>query len=256
MITDYKNRFESIESTENVKILGGFNIGSRSWGYDVENSDHDLRFVYVRDMFDYVKYDASEKQISYPISENYDILGWDLYKFLSLISKSNMIACEALFSQTIIGNEEFLNEIRNYVQKYFVSEKYILQYLNILKNQLVDIRKQDQIQIKTALFCLRIVCMMSYIHEFNQFPQCNLDCLFESTENKKIEAIFKKLIEMRKNGNEYLDDYKPFIKYVDGKYNEYNKKSNYSIEEKSDITELNSLLYKGIMLYNTDKKTL
>ncbi|MGM9877831.1 MAG: DNA polymerase beta superfamily protein [Bacilli bacterium] len=252
----YKERFETIESTENVRILGGFSIGSRNWGYNVEDSDHDLRFIYTRDIFDYVRLDEKEKNISYPIENKYDIQGWDIGRFLSMVAKHNVIVCESLFSTLEYGDSEYISRLKEYVNKHFVYDKYIIQYVNLLEKELSRLKNLQEIPVKSLIFCLRLVCMMNYLKEFNEFPKCTFSQLFLARDNKSIEIAINNLITYRRNGNEYLSDSSVVMTFLEENCKKYKKSIDYTNKENVNIEELNSLLYDGVSLFNSNKKTL
>ena len=252
----YKEKFETIDSTENVKVLGGFNIGSRNWNYNVEDSDHDLRFVYTRDVFDYLRLDEKEKTLSYPLDGEYDVQGWDIDRFLSMVSKHNVLACEALFSTIEYGETDFIYKIRKYANEHFVFDKFAIQYVKILEREIARLKTLDKVPVKSLIFCLRIICMMNYMKEFNQFPECSFQTLFLANSNKSIEKVINSLIIYRRNGNPDLLDSIELMKLLDNYCNKFKQNINYSSREDINITELNALLYEGVNLYNSNKKTL
>lgn len=48
MEDNIKQALREIESAENVRILYACGSGSRAWGFSSEDSDYDVRFLYVR----------------------------------------------------------------------------------------------------------------------------------------------------------------------------------------------------------------
>ena len=82
-------RLSEIERKEHIRIIHAAESGSYAWGFSSVQSDHDIRFVYVRPLEYYLRLDKTQDVIEYPESDNIDIIGWDLKKALKLVYKSN-----------------------------------------------------------------------------------------------------------------------------------------------------------------------
>ena len=91
-------RLRQIEKEENVRILYACESGSRCWGFASEDSDYDIRFVYVRRMEDYLRVFSQRDVIEMPVDDLWDLNGWDLQKALQLLHKSNSALIEWLQS--------------------------------------------------------------------------------------------------------------------------------------------------------------
>ena len=83
------NKLDDIERKENVKIIYAVESGSRAWGFDSQDSDYDVRFIYVRPLNDYLSLENIKDTIDYELNDVFDINGWDLKKALKLLYKSN-----------------------------------------------------------------------------------------------------------------------------------------------------------------------
>ena len=79
-----RQKLSEIEENYNVKIIYACESGSRAWGFASPDSDYDVRFVYVRDLRDYLRLDAVRDVIEYELNDIYDINGWDIKKLLLL----------------------------------------------------------------------------------------------------------------------------------------------------------------------------
>ena len=78
-----------LERDESVKILFAVESGSRAWGFPSRDRDYDVRFVYVRQPWDYINVYPLRDVIEKPITDELDISGWDLAKAFGLLRKSN-----------------------------------------------------------------------------------------------------------------------------------------------------------------------
>lgn len=87
-------KLSSIEKDENVKIIFAIESGSRAWGFPSPDSDFDVRFVYVRNITDYLVIQEKRDVIELPIEGDLDINGWDIKKALQLLIKPNPVLME------------------------------------------------------------------------------------------------------------------------------------------------------------------
>ena len=81
-ITKY---IENVEKQYDVKIIFACESGSRAWGFPSQNSDYDIRFVYIRNEFEYLRLDKDRDVIEYMLDDVIDMNGWDLDKALKLL---------------------------------------------------------------------------------------------------------------------------------------------------------------------------
>lgn len=97
------NKLDDIERKENVKIIYAVESGSRAWGFDSQDSDYDVRFIYVRPLNDYLSLEDIKDTIDYELNDVFDINGWDLKKALKLLYKSNPTLYEWKASPIVYG---------------------------------------------------------------------------------------------------------------------------------------------------------
>ncbi|MBS4161445.1 nucleotidyltransferase domain-containing protein, partial [Klebsiella pneumoniae] len=91
----------NIENMNHVKILFAVESGSRAWGFPSQDSDYDVRFIYVHQKDWYLSIDEKRDVIERPIHESLDISGWELTKALRLFRKSNPPLLEWLSSEMV-----------------------------------------------------------------------------------------------------------------------------------------------------------
>ena len=78
-----------IEQAYDVRVLYACESGSRAWGFASQDSDYDVRFIYVHSRDWYLSIEDRRDVIEEPISDSLDISGWELRKTLRLLRKSN-----------------------------------------------------------------------------------------------------------------------------------------------------------------------
>ena len=98
-----KQALQEIETNDQVKIVYACESGSRAWGFPSEDSDYDVRFLYVRPRDWYLSIDLEKLPdvIELPITDDLDVSGWDIRKALQLLRKSNPPLLEWLTSPII-----------------------------------------------------------------------------------------------------------------------------------------------------------
>lgn len=78
-------KIKEIEEKENVRVIMAIESGSRAWGFASPDSDYDVRFVYVRQIEDYLRLDKVRDVIEWQLDDVLDINGWDVKKALQLM---------------------------------------------------------------------------------------------------------------------------------------------------------------------------
>ena len=68
-------KLEEIERQDHVRILLAVESGSRAWGFASEDSDYDVRFIYVRPRNDYLRLEKFRDVIELPLEGELDMTG-------------------------------------------------------------------------------------------------------------------------------------------------------------------------------------
>lgn len=204
--TKYVNFIETTDKVKelcelhNVKPLYIALTGSRAYGYPKSGSDQDATFIFYRDPINYFSVSEIKDEIRHP---ELDIKGWDLRKFLNILSKSGWNACEMLMAPSCsFGNAApslIKKELKNYMQENADKNKLISTLLccaeryhnnawHVLKNakkpfEELDKTSQDNF-IKNLLGETRLILSAAYIHIHGFFPEVNLNALIEDTLNE------------------------------------------------------------------------
>lgn len=104
IITELKN----IEEELGVKLLLASYYGSRSYGFHMENSDHDICFIYCFTQDRYLSVDQPKDSINREVfidGIKVELSGWELRKTLNLTMKSNISIMELLGNESHILSE-------------------------------------------------------------------------------------------------------------------------------------------------------
>lgn len=127
--TEVLKRLELFQQESGHKVLFACSQGSRAANYPAIDSDFDVRFVYKKELRDYVSvpvpgfaHRAKEESVTLNLESNlgtFDISGWDIRKLTWLIFKSNYHALEFLFSGQMYFYSHQLNYYREQVSQNF-----------------------------------------------------------------------------------------------------------------------------------------
>lgn len=145
------DKLAHIEKEHSIRILFACESGSRGWGFPSPDSDYDVRFIYIRNLSEYLSVKTIKDSMDFPIDKELDINGWDLRKALNLLTKSNVSPFEWLQSPIIYFQEDhFAEEMKQLTDSYFCPCVHVRHYLGIVKIAMNQI-ENDQINIKKTI---------------------------------------------------------------------------------------------------------
>ena len=132
-----RSLLHDLEERRQIKILFAVESGSRAWRIESADSDYDVRFVYCRPLKDYVSLARPDDVINAAFDQKlapctahdalYDLCGFDIFKFLRLLAKSNPSTIEWLISNVVyLGPVP--PELRAFAEKSFADGTQIRQY--------------------------------------------------------------------------------------------------------------------------------
>lgn len=161
-------RLDEISDIHDVRILYACESGSRAWGFASQDSDFDVRFIYLRKMEWYLSIDLDKKTevIELPIVDELDINGWDLRKALRLFQKSNPPLLEWLSSPIVYKEETtIIKKLKDLVPKSYSPISCMYHYYKMAKNNFREYLKGDQVRLKKYLYVLRPVLAVLYLEK-------------------------------------------------------------------------------------------
>lgn len=201
MESKIKYTLSEIESAHGIKLLYACESGSRAWGFPSPDSDYDIRFIYCRPVEDYLSIRAFKDSIRLPIIDDLDIEGWDIFKTLQLMSKSNTTVFEWLQSPIVyFENEDLKNGLWKLSQSYFCPRSNIHHYLGIAKGALASIN-EDRIKIKKLFYVLRPLLAALWCAERNSIAPMDMQSLMELLPKDLSEKILS-LIKLKSGSDE------------------------------------------------------
>ncbi len=245
-------KLKEIEKTENVKILHCIESGSRAWGFASPDSDYDVRFIYIRPFEYYLSLDKKRDVIEYELNDVYDISGWDIYKALSLLYKSNPTLFEWIQSPIVYYTTDEFQGIARLSDEYFSKKDSLYHYLNTAKYNLKTYFKDETVKLKKYFYVLRPLLCCKWIMEYEKKPPMLFSELCDKYLVGDIKNAVDKLVEIKISSYEtaYGERVKIIDDYIENEITEIeNHLNTISREKYNSYDKLNelfiSLLRKG-----------
>ena len=166
--------------THGVKPLFAFKTGSKAYGTDNKKSDTDVTFVFYRNPIDYFSITTVKDEIKLP---DVDIKGWDLRKFLSIISKGGWNTFEMLnapYWSATDSADRLLWDIRKAAAGNFPNVTIPTTFLHCSQTALNRLGRDGNDTatiIKEFISYARLTYSALYIQEFGKYPPLNLSAL-------------------------------------------------------------------------------
>ena len=240
---------EDIEHKYNVKVLLAVEAGSRAWGFESNNSDWDVRFIYVHKPEWYFKIEEQRDVIEHMYEDDVDLAGWELRKALSLLRRSNPSLLEWLHSPKIYYvDPEFSKRILGVEKDYFNPVKSMYHYNRIYNKHNEHCLQQEGYHIKRFLYYLRGVLACQWIEANKSIPPVRFKELYKAmVTDANIKAKIEALIETKKEGKEcdMLSVDNELVEYAQKLADYYNKSIGSFRPEQNKISaeKLDSILF-------------
>lgn len=197
---------QSIEKQFDIRILFAIENGSRSWGMASKNSDYDVRFVFYRNVDKYLSLNRNKDVINLAFDKNLtpcniqgsliDMSGFDIFKYMHLLYKSNPTTIEWLFSDILYCGDNNL-PLRNYMEKNFNPQTLFLHYFSLFKKTYQkNILNGKLVTYKKYLYSARGLLNALYVRNFDKIPPISIKKTIESVKTLLPADILSKLQEL------------------------------------------------------------
>jgi len=197
-------KLSEIEAKEKVVILYACESGSRACGFPSDNSDYDIRFLYIRPYAWYLSIEQKPDVLEYKLEGDLDANGWDLRKALGLFQKSN----PPLF--------EWLNSPIKYFEKYSTADKMrqlmpiyyspiacAHHYLHMAQGNYREYLNGEQVWLKKYFYVLRPLLAIKWIESgFGPVPTEFQVLVNRMIEDIKLKAEIEQLVTLKLQGDE------------------------------------------------------
>jgi predicted nucleotidyltransferase len=199
-------RLSAIENDFNVKILLACESGSRAWGFASDDSDYDVRFIYIHPTDWYLTVDLEDKRdvIETPIDGVWDINGWELRKALKLFSKSNPPLLEWLQSPIIYQeNTSVAEKIRQLLPTYYSPSACLYHYLHMATKNYRTYLQGEEVWLKKYFYVLRPLLACRWLARSLGAVPMEFERLLESTDlSLEVRVAIASLLDEKRKGGE------------------------------------------------------
>jgi predicted nucleotidyltransferase len=201
-----KQALHQIANEEQVRIVYACESGSRAWGFPSEDSDYDVRFLYVRPRDWYLSIDLETRPdvIELPITDDLDVSGWDIRKALQLLRKSNPPLLEWLTSPIVyLEVTDIADQLRSLVPECYSPIACGHHYLHMAQGNYREYLRNDPVWIKKYFYVLRPLLAIKWIEQKNSVMPMEFGKLVEALiEDDRLKEEINGLLERKKRGLE------------------------------------------------------
>lgn len=209
MRTRIMNLLREFEQKYEIRILLAVTSGSRSFGYASEESDWDVRFIYVNKPQWYFSIGQTSDVIEYEDAElGLDVEGYDLRKALTLLTKTNPIESDWLHTKDIfIMDEDFLQQIHKFEHMCYntKSAMYHFYSIGVKHNQrYLDV----EVTLKRFIYYMRGLLACRWIEQNGCHPPILIDELIDATitDNDVVRQAAHALLALKRQGKTHDKD--------------------------------------------------
>lgn len=225
MIEEIKSELARLEAENEIKILLAVESGSRAWGFASEDSDWDVRYIYIHRLDWYLKIDEQKDSQEEILANDLDLSGWELKKALRLFRKSNPPMLEWLRSP-IVYTEQFSTaaKLRQMSETYFNPKSCMYHYLSMAKGNFKEFLQRDAVRLKKYFYVLRPTLACDWIREKNSFPPMEFEKLLDAqVSDAQIRREIDELLKRKIAGDEMKEEPKIEIlnEFLEEKINFY-----------------------------------
>ncbi|WP_338470030.1 nucleotidyltransferase domain-containing protein [Niallia sp. XMNu-256] len=195
-LTEIQERYE-------IDILFAVEAGSRAWGEATSQSDHDIRFIFkARDIKKYVSLEKALETLDFP--EPYDAVGWDLFKALHLLEKSNYSLLEWVRSPIVYQDHHYFSDkLKTLIQESYSLFTLYQHYIRLMARNIKDVRSKEfsDKRQKQMIHAVRSYLLAKEIIVNRRIPFDGLYCnLQANTVENRMALFYDQLIAAKKMG--------------------------------------------------------
>jgi hypothetical protein len=203
---EIQTRLDAVETEDGVRLLLAVESGSRAWGFPSQDSDYDVRFVYVRDRDWYLQLRPGRDVIERRIAAEIDLSGWDIRKALGLLLKSNAVISEWIVSPIRYrGDESLVAELRSLADEVLDARALAHHYTRLGRNAAERwLNGADPVPVKRYFYALRPALVIRALRKDQTArPPMNLQALVAASHlSADLESDIGTLVDAKRQTNE------------------------------------------------------
>lgn len=207
MKTKIIEELSKIEKEKNIQILYACESGSRMWNFASQDSDWDIRFIYLKPIKWYMSIAEKPKDSIEIQKGDLDFAGWELRKSLRLAGKSNPFLHEWFQSDIIYLDNNFKQKFKEILNKFHSPFSMLYHYLHMARGNMKEYLKRETVWLKKYLYVIRPILCCNYIETYKELPPINFNDLCEIVfkfiiKDYMIQSEILKLVENKKQNKE------------------------------------------------------
>lgn len=241
-------KIKEIEEKENVRVIMAIESGSRAWGFASPDSDYDVRFVYVRQIEDYLRLDKVRDVIEWQIDDVLDINGWDIKKALQLMHDSNPTIFEWCASSIVYTDSDLFEKLKELRHSYFSCKKSLYHYWHMASNNYLNYLQEEQVRIKKYFYVIRPLLAAKWIVDNGTQPPMLFSDLVEAELPENLKDIIKHLLDMKQKMSEMglTSKIKELDEFIEAELEIVKKAADEAENVKNDWGPLNKYFYDTV----------
>lgn len=174
-----------IAADNQIRILYACESGSRGWGLASQDSDYDVRFIFVHPTEWYLSVLPQDDGLDLFSDRSLDICGWDIRKVLRLLMHSNATIYEWIQSPIVyLTDADFHASLWSLSQHFFQPQLCLQHYAGLAMNlHRKHLQSQSEIPTHRLLHFLRPLLAALWIVETQRIPPMNVKELIQLNNN-------------------------------------------------------------------------
>lgn len=192
-----RKELKEIERKENVRIIMAVESGSRAWGFASPDSDYDVRFVYVRQLEDYLRLEKTKDTIEWQLDDVLDISGWDLKKALQLMHDSNPSIFEWCASPVVYQSSDAFEELKRIRGDYYSRKKSLYHYWHMANGNYQTYLQGEMVRIKKYFYVIRPLLAAMWVVDKKTQPPMLFSELMDAELPVELRSIVDELLEKK-----------------------------------------------------------
>lgn len=190
-----------IEAELDIHILLAVESGSRAWGFPSQDSDYDIRFIYMHDKDWYASVFPKRDVIENRFIGDLDASGWDIRKALQLMHKGNAPLLEWLGSPIVYRKDiQKISSITDLAAKSFNAKAVFYHYLSLAKKKINS--DNFAVNAKSFLYGFRALLCAKWIVDFATAPPVEFSYLVEQYLVDEQKQGLQRLLDAKQNTRE------------------------------------------------------
>jgi uncharacterized protein len=193
-----------VESEHRLSVIYALESGSRAWGFESQNSDYDVRFLYVRPVKWYLCVEKRDDVLELGTSEDIDLSGWDLRKSLLFLRQSHPVLLEWLRSPVVyVEPSTIVQQMREIGEEFFAPRASVHHYVGWAERMLHRYFQHSDLAAKRYFYVMRPILCCRWIQTIGGQPPLRLQELITAIEMPtETQLAIETLIERKRAGYE------------------------------------------------------